>query len=285
MLCTFNDVARHENYHIVHAVKKDADKIKRENFHGKEDREDAYGTSVISIQMLKSGGFISIKNRYNHKVVGCDNTFNSNPNYIIPGLSEALKKYFNVAFTPPSGLPEEFVLFGAQILKYHTEHNNIYYGDQAWAKDGVIYTADRSKGDALFGGFLFKNATKSLEKIDPDLPDSFTEDFNRYYAGRPGLCVAKNGDLLLNGKILIGTKDSRITTLYLPEWKAMSDLCLYYATALTELKAPSLETMGGDCLRYADALTEFEVPKLTSYSKYLMRFIGQRPRVPPAPSV
>lgn len=75
LLCTFNDAARYKKYHIVHAVKKDVDAIKRQDFQGKEARQDDYGTSVISIQMLKTGGFISIKNRYNHSVSGCDNTF------------------------------------------------------------------------------------------------------------------------------------------------------------------------------------------------------------------
>lgn len=47
LLCTFNDVARYENYHIVHAIKKDVGHIKRQDFEGKEKRQDAYGTSVI----------------------------------------------------------------------------------------------------------------------------------------------------------------------------------------------------------------------------------------------
>ena len=66
-LCTFDDFSRFKNYHIIHCVKKGADKLKRADF--KEPRrEDEYGTSVISIQILKTGGYISIKNRYNHSV-------------------------------------------------------------------------------------------------------------------------------------------------------------------------------------------------------------------------
>ncbi len=165
LLCTFNDHARYKNYHIVHAVKKDADKIKRKDFKGREERQDEYGTSVISIQMRKKGGFISIKNRYNHTVSGCDNTFNSNPDNIIYGLSAALKDHFNVEFSATkSPLPEGFVLMGDKIFKYHQEKNNVYYGDQAWAENGRIHTVDKSAGDALFEGFLFDNKTKSLKK-------------------------------------------------------------------------------------------------------------------------
>ena len=72
---------------------KDVDKIKR----GKPpQRDDEYGTSVISIQVFKEGGFISIKNRYNHTVQNCDNTLNSNPDNIILGLSDAIKHHFHV---------------------------------------------------------------------------------------------------------------------------------------------------------------------------------------------
>ncbi|MBU0858567.1 MAG: hypothetical protein KJ667_01400, partial [Alphaproteobacteria bacterium] len=151
LLCTFNDAARYQNYHIVHAVKKNVDALKRPDFKGKEARQDAYGTSVISIQMLKQGGFISIKNRYNHSVTGCDNTFNSNPDNIIDGLSAALKTHFNVEFSATKyALPEGYAVIGAQVFKYHEERDNIYYGDQSWGHNGQIHIVDRGRGDALF---------------------------------------------------------------------------------------------------------------------------------------
>jgi hypothetical protein len=266
LLCTFNDSARYQNYHIVHAVKKGTGQIKRMDFKGREKREDEYGTSVISIQMLKEGGFISIKNRYNHSVSGCDNTFNNNPDNIIKGLSGALKAHFNVEFSATgSRLPEGYALFEDQILKYHEERNNIYYGDQAWAQDGRIRAVDRGAGDALFDGFLFDNKTKKLEKIDPRSEDSFADDFNRCYGGRPGLCVDKQGNLTLNGEILIGAENSRIRTLNLPELTAMGDFCLLYnAPSLTSLYAPALKSMGDNCLGNARSLTSFYAPALTS---------------------
>ena len=67
-LCTFRDPDRYKNYYIIHAVKENVDQIRRKDFPYPE-RQDAYGTSVISIQIVKEGGFISIKNRYNHSVL------------------------------------------------------------------------------------------------------------------------------------------------------------------------------------------------------------------------
>ena len=131
LLCTFNDRSRYKKYHMIHAVKKNVDTIKRGDFRGKEKRDDAYGTSVISIQMLKNGGFISIKNRYNHSVPACDNTFDSNPDNIIEGLSDALKHHFNVDFSAQkSPMPGGFTLVNGKIFKYRRERNNIYYGDK-----------------------------------------------------------------------------------------------------------------------------------------------------------
>ena len=63
-LCTFHDENRYKKYYIINAVRKNVKKIKRSK---EPHREDEYGTSVISIQVLKEGGFISIKNRYNQQ--------------------------------------------------------------------------------------------------------------------------------------------------------------------------------------------------------------------------
>lgn len=264
LLCTFRDHSRYEKYHIVHAVKEGANKIQRSDFLGREDRQDAYGTSVISIQMLKDGGFISIKNRYNHTVSGCDNTFDSNPDNIIPGLSVALKTHFNVAFEVRKvALPEGYVLMGNGIFKYHEERGNIYYGDQAWAADGEIHAADRAAGDALFEGFLFDNKNKKLKKIDPQGKDSFDEDFNRDYGGNPGLCV-RDGNLMLGDEILIGAERSRIKTISLPALKSIGPYCLEDLPVLTHFSAPALTSMGRSALKNVPVLEHFHAPSLVS---------------------
>ncbi len=272
LLCTFNDNSRYKRYHIVNAVKKDVDKIKREDFNGEEKREDEYGTSVISIQMLKDGGFISIKNRYNHTVSNCDNTFGSNPDNIIDGLSSALKDRFNVDFSVnKSPLPDDFTVIGNQIFKYHREANNIYYGDQKWAENGAIYKVNKSAGDALFDVFLFDNKSKTLKKIDFESRDNFVDDFNRCYGGNRGLSV-KNGNLTLNGDVLIGAEQSQIKTIYLPDLTTMGYGCLSIAHGLTKFEAPALNTMADGCLYNADALKQFEAPKLTTMGNCCLYF-------------
>ncbi len=270
LLCTFNDAARHQEYHIVHAVKKNVGDIHRADFTGKEKRQDAYGTSVISIQMLKSGGFIKITNRYNHKVDGADNTFGSNPDSIIYGLSSALKKQFNVDFIASAEeLRDDFVFVGNQIFQFHMEINNIYYGKDAWVEKGALHIVNKSAGDALFDGFLFDNKTKTLKKIDPASEDSFADDFNRDYGGNKGLHT-QSGNLLLDCDVLIGAKDSRITTLHLPALTAMGNGCLRDAEVLTQVDIPALTVMGDYSLCDAYALRRFDAPALTEMGAHCL---------------
>ncbi len=138
-LCTFRDETRFEDYYIIHCIKEGAKDLKRSDFI-KPDRQDEYGTSVISIQILKEGGFISIKNRYNHAVLSPDNTFDSNPDNIIGGLSAALKNYFDVDFSSQEvELDGAYQVVDGKIYYCHTERNNIYYGENYYIKDNKVH--------------------------------------------------------------------------------------------------------------------------------------------------
>ena len=73
-LCTFDDHKRVDTHVVYFAVRKDVDKIKREDFETPQ-REDEYSTSVLGIQFNKTGVCrVSIKSRYNHSVTNPDNT-------------------------------------------------------------------------------------------------------------------------------------------------------------------------------------------------------------------
>ena len=144
-LCTFIDKNRYKNYYIVHCVHALADTLKREDFLNKEQQGDRYGVSVISIQILKTGGFIKITNRYNHTVDGCDNTFNSNPDNIIAGLTEALKTYFKVDFdVRQEPLPNGFIFQSGCLYHYNQEINNCYIGSDFYLRDGKVYPIDKN---------------------------------------------------------------------------------------------------------------------------------------------
>lgn len=201
-LCTFNDSSRFKNYYIINAVKKNVDSINRQDFVGKEQREDLYGTSVISIQVSKQGGFISIKNRYNHTVTGCDNTFKSNPDNIIKGLSAAIQKKFCVSFsTKQKLLPDNVIVVGEQLFKHHYEINGIFIGNKAYIKNGTLFEVLPEKGEFLFDYFIFNAGAKTFRLVDDSIQDSFHEDFNKVYGGKSTLFVKK--DCLYDGDTLL----------------------------------------------------------------------------------
>lgn len=102
VLCTFNDSKRINSHIVFFAVKKNVDEIKRENF-AHPERQDAYGTSVISIQFTKTAGSrVSIKNRYNHTVPNPDVTFDNDLENIIPGLTKSFEIECHIRIQPPN---------------------------------------------------------------------------------------------------------------------------------------------------------------------------------------
>lgn len=210
-LCTFRDKERFDKYYIINAVRKDVDKIIRKDFK-KPHREDKYGTSVISIQVLKSGGFISIKNRYNHTVENCDNTFNSNPDAIIFGLSDAIRHHFNVDFSAKNVfLPNGYVLINDQICKYNYEINNMYFGTDFYVKDGIVIDLDKNSQLMLGGGFVFDNRTKAI--LDYKSLETWESEqlIENDYLKNKKLKIVKNEDgshsLIADGDIFLTVQD------------------------------------------------------------------------------
>lgn len=82
-LCTFGG-GRLDRCVVFWAVKKDAERILREDFK-RPKREDKYGTSVMSIQFSRGKtSTVSIKNRYKHTVNNPDATYGNDLDRIVP---------------------------------------------------------------------------------------------------------------------------------------------------------------------------------------------------------
>ncbi len=220
-LCTFRDDDRFKNYYIINAVRKDVDKIKRGN---PPQRDDEYGTSVISIQVLKTGGFISIKNRYNHAVQNCDNTLNSNPDNIILGLSDAIKHHFRVDFSAQHvSLPSHYVLMNGQICRYNSEILNVYFGEDFYAKDGHVYEIDKNSEIMIGNGILFDIRNKNFTDLTGSNSESdgrrFVMALNNAIQGKK-ITVQKNPlggrDILADGTQLMTVENGEIVNINLP---------------------------------------------------------------------
>lgn len=231
-LCTFRDPYRYKEYYIINAVRTNADQIKRARI---PERDDEYGTSVISIQILKSGGFISIKNRYNHTVLNPDNTFNSNPDNIIPGLSRALKEYFHVDFSSQEvELSSGYTVVKNQICKYNYEIENTYCGADFWIRNGEIHEIDKQKEIMLGDGLLLNMQTRTVTDVtrnDPNTPllldtrTRFVEYLNKYIADKT-LQITKNPsgghDIIANGQPILTSENGDLVGINLPNADAIA---------------------------------------------------------------
>jgi len=293
-LCTFSDPDRFKQYHIINAVRKDVDQIKREDFRGKEKREDEYGTSVLSIQILKTGGFISIKNRYNHTVENPDNTFGSNPDRIIPGLSNALRHHFGTDFSAQKvQLPRNYTIINNQIICYNYEKDNIYFGPNFYIKEGKIHHLESH--EIMLGSHIFDLRTKELNypgSSRTDGNDQGEEDieFKKVFLkeieghmiilkkGENGqhLFIHKEGekDPLKDVEIL-SVKDGYITSLNLPTTTEIGNSFLQGNRGLKSLNAPKLISMGNFCFPKAHSLVSLRLPSLEKCGNNCFVFLGQ----------
>ncbi len=129
-LCTFRkNENRLKKCHVFFAVKKNVDTIKREDFK-KPQRQDLYGTSVISIQFDRNPYHIlSIKNRYNHTVDYCDSTFSNNLDNIIEGLTDSFVKHYGLeqSFVNQFEIPSYVQDSKGKYYKYNYEINADYF--------------------------------------------------------------------------------------------------------------------------------------------------------------
>lgn len=276
VLCTYKDVAgRLSTCRIWFAIKKDVDQINRDNpeFHIPE-REDRYGTSVLSIQVDKRSGILSIKNRYNDGVENPDNTFDSNLDYIIPGLSDAFQKQFRVHFPKMGELEEPFELpdyinVGGKFYHYN-------YLIQKQDKSGDVYYCDNNViidnfkvqqlklHQMLIDYFVFDFNKKEIKLYDEGISDCFCDTIGKITGMHHD---ADNTTLTINveeGEDVILKLDSRkrIVSYYNPNLIECGDGLFHFNVVLKDISLPKLQACGHDFITLAEELNEINLPSL-----------------------
>lgn len=178
-LCTFLDPAsRLENKYVFFAVKKNILDIKREDFLI-PDRQDEYGTSVISIQFTRDkNNHLSIKNRYNEVVNNPDSTFDNNLDNIIPGLTMSFYKAYGIReiYDENSEFQmEHYISIDGEYYKYNYKLNDIYYcTNNIIALNGKVIKYDPEKY-IIMDYFIIDLVNKKVDVFDNKLRDSFSE--------------------------------------------------------------------------------------------------------------
>ncbi len=287
-LCTFRDPHRHENCYIIHAVKRGADKIKPA---ANPMRQDEYGTSVISIQIAKKGGFISIKNRYNHTVNDPDATFKNYPDFIIPGLTNSLKQFFNVDFdVTESLLPNGFCSINGQIFKFNyriwgslpgTKKSGYYgYGNGFYFYGDNVIKLNRDY-EIMLENYVLNLREGTLKDLiihESMGPTEFEQQrhqrkletrilLERFFKGK-NIKVTINPEnkhekiISADGVWVAKVVDGKMIELNLPNITEVGDDFLDDARHLQKLYMPDLEKAGNMFLWNVYSITQVHFPKL-----------------------
>ena len=289
-LCTFHG-GRLERCHVFFAVKENVEEIKRENFKTPE-RQDEYGTSVISIQFTRdSSHVLSIKNRYNHSVCCPDSTFGNNLDNIIPGLTDSFAQYYGMK---QSHYQSEFELPGyvkakdGKFYGYNYEIDNVYYCENNIIIDNFEVKEYPKERYIIFDYFILDLQTKKIEVYEW-VYDSFPGTIGEIE--RVEIKKQSNGKLIeiyekgSEEPILLGLDqynrsislvhnhvqhipgeflayNDTIERIELSNVTTIGDNFLYYNSELREIKLPEVTRIGSSCLFRNKILEKIELPNV-----------------------
>jgi len=221
LICTFRSANRLSLKHVFFAVHDNATKLDRSDFLYPM-RDDPYGTSVISIQFDK-GEFntLSIKNRYNHKVIDPDCTFGNNLERIIPGLTKSFEKYYHFNINKPVIIDNFFTNYlkytkasNGKIYRYNCKRNSISYCENnVIIENGKLVGtyANNKERYLVMDYFILDLKEKSIYTYNNDIEDGFVDSI--YSVGKIDKIDVKNND---SGKIItIIYEDKKEVYIYL----------------------------------------------------------------------
>jgi len=294
-LCTFNG-GRLKNCYVFFAVKKNVNDIKRENFKNPE-RQDEYGTSVISIQFTKEEkSFISIKNRYNHTVNNPDATFSNNLDNIVDGLTKSFEEFYHLDLSANKKnsfeMPGYIRAKDGKFYKYNYEINNIYY-----CPDNIIIENFEAKQDyqekeryLIIDYFIIDLQNEKVILYDKNICDSFIKhikDINKINIIKNKKNKNKSIEIVFNDETyltlevdvynrIISYENKFITKiedyffLYniflekisLPEVVEIGDEFLFMNNLLTVLELPQVQQIGNGFLKLNKKLEKIYLPKV-----------------------
>ena len=272
-LCTFRG-GRLENCYVFFAVKKNIEEIKRANFHN-PDRQDLYGTSVLSIQFTRDDAHhLSIKNRYNHTVVNPDATFSNNLDNIIPGLTDSFEKCYGMAQKCNSNNFEipNYVCVGEKYYKYNYEIDNIYYCPNNIIIDNYEVKRLDKRKYILLDYYILDFQNKEIKSYQPI--DSFPSTIGKITK----IEVEKDEEEkrikieTVDGSVFISLdKNNNIIYYQNDTVKKISDNFMRYNVTLSNLKLPQAQIIENSFLYHNKALKVIELPECREIGNYFLK--------------
>ena len=271
-LCTFKENRLQLNY-VFFAIKKNALDLKRKDFLHPQ-RQDEYGTSVISIQFSKDASHtLSIKNRYNHMVANPDSTFSNNLDNIIPGLTDSFEKCYGFVqknINTNFELPGYVKASDGRFYKYNYEINNIYYGTDNIIIDNFQVQKYSKEKFIIMDYFILDLERKILQLYDTRIQEIFhltIPKINKITILNKG----KNRQIILNTcgglVIIILNKNNQIISVLNECVKYIGDYYLFYNQTLENIKLPNIEQIGDCFLYFNQTIQNINTPKLQQIGK------------------
>lgn len=291
-LCTFKG-RRLKMCYVFFAVKKNVDEIKRVDFKHPE-RQDEYGTSVISIQFSRgSHNTLSIKNRYNHTVKNPDATFSNNLDNIIFGLTRSFEQTYNLHITEPG--TKDFEIPGyvrardGKFYKFNYEIDNIYYCPNNIIIDNFEVKRDYQEKERylILDYFILDMKEKKIKLYDIRIGDSFINGLRtidkvqiKKEKDRKYVCLEIKGKTIIivldKENKIIGYQNDIVTeigedflyynqsleALYLENVRKIGNCFLFDNKNLKFIYSPSVEEIGNYFIYSNDSLDEISIPYL-----------------------
>lgn len=267
-LCTFWTNRLNDCY-VFFAVKNNVEKIKRENF-PKPDRQDEYGTSVLSIQFTKDcNHLLSIKNRYNHTVKHPDATFSNNLDNIIEGLTYSFAIHYGMkqSYVNSFSLDGYVLARDGKHYKYNYEINNVYYcPNNIIIDNGVPQTFAKEKF-IVMDYFILDLEKKKIDTFDDRrLIDSFPRTI-RSIKKITILNEVKGKRVLITpiiGEDIVIVLDdrNRIVEYINNNVKLIDEGFLRFAKSITKLSLPTALEVGNFFCCNARNIVEIELPNV-----------------------
>lgn len=284
-LCTFNG-GRLNSCYVFFAVKKNVDQIRREGFDHPQ-RQDEYGTSVISIQFERDETHtLSIKNRYNHSVGNPDATFSNNLDNITPGLTDSFSKYYGLEQSNKNSynfeIPGYVRANDGKHYPYNIELGNVYYCPNNIIIDNFCVKKYDKDKYLLFDYFLLNLENKEFI-FDYDL-DGFLDlctSIEKIEIEKPGLNkIIKIYDQHSGLTELLVNKKNQIISLKNDEEQVISDDFLYSCQEVEEVVLSNAQVIGDSFLQFNEVLNFISIPKAKSigfnfleYNKKIRRIV------------
>ncbi len=267
-LCTFNG-GRLNRCRVFFAIKKDVDEIKRIDYPNPQ-RQDKYGTSVISIQFTKDPSHtLSIKNRYNHTVNNPDSTFSNNLDNIIEGLTESFEREYGLIQQHKNNgfeIKGYVISNDGKFYKYNKEIHNVYYCPNNIIIDNYEVKRYEKEKYIIMDYFIIDLVNRKISLYDKEISDTFLDtigDIEKLVIERKGkekiiTIKTKNGE---DTKLVLNENNEMIKLFNLNVEK-IGDKFLYNNGSIQELNLPNLKEVGYSFLRWNRALTKLNLPNL-----------------------